>query len=133
CDCRQLPFDNCCKDIVIIQGGLHHLMSLPDDLEQCLCEINRVLRADGLLVLVEPWLTPFLSLVHWLCRQSIVRRVSGKIDALATMIHYERETYERWLDLPKMILPLLHQYFTSEKCLFRWGKLWFAGRKRAVT
>lgn len=25
CDCRQLPFDTQSKDIVIVQGGLHHL------------------------------------------------------------------------------------------------------------
>lgn len=133
CDCRYLPFDKCSKDIVIIQGGLHHLVSLPDDLEQCLCEINRVLCADGLLVVVEPWLTPFLSLVHWLCRQSIARRLSGKIDALATMIDHERQTYERWLDFPEIILGLLHKYFSSEKCSCRWGKLWFIGRKRALS
>lgn len=132
CDCRFLPFDNCCKDIVIIQGGLHHLAVLPNDLEQCLSEINRVLREDGLLIVVEPWLTPFLSFVHWLCRQKIARRFSNKIDALATMIHYEQQTYEQWLCYSKPILDLFFKYFCAEKCDFRWGKFQFVGRKRAM-
>jgi hypothetical protein len=121
------------KDAKIVElfcgrgNGLHALS------KQCLCEINRVLCADGLLVVVEPWLTPFLSLVHWLCRQSIARRLSGKIDALATMINHDRQSYERWLDFPEIILGLLHKYFSSEKCSCRWGKLWFIGRNRAFS
>jgi len=132
CDCKYLPFDNCCKDIVIIQGGLHHLVLLPDDLEQCLSEANRVLRTNGLLVVVEPWLTPFLSVVHWVCRQSIARHLSRKIDALATMVQYEQQTYYRWLSLPEMILALFHKFFHSEHCSSQWGKLWFIGRKRVI-
>jgi quercetin dioxygenase-like cupin family protein len=31
-DCRQLPFESASKDILIVQGGLHHLPVLPDDL-----------------------------------------------------------------------------------------------------
>lgn len=130
CDCRYLPFENCSKDIVIIQGGLHHLVSLPADLERCLSEVNRVLRVGGRLVIVEPWLTPFLSFVHWVCRQRIARRFSNKIDAIATMIQHERETYEQWLAVPELILHLLGKYFHAEKCDFRLAKLRFVGRKR---
>jgi ubiquinone/menaquinone biosynthesis C-methylase UbiE len=132
CDCRYLPLENYSKDIVIIQGGLHHLVSLPADLEQCLSEINRVLRVGGRLVIVEPWLTPFLSFVHWVCRQHIARRFSNKIDALATMIHHERQTYEQWLSVPELILRLLGEYFHAEECDFRLGKLRFVGRKRLM-
>src|SRR5437667_10917005 len=63
CDCRQLPFPNESKDIVIVQGGLHHLLRLPDDLDRTFAEIHRILRKTGQLVVVEPWLTPFLSFV----------------------------------------------------------------------
>src|SRR5258706_5037192 len=28
-DCRRLPFGNASKDILIVQGGLHHLPALP--------------------------------------------------------------------------------------------------------
>jgi ubiquinone/menaquinone biosynthesis C-methylase UbiE len=69
-DCRQLPFIDDSKDIVIVQGGLHHLISLPDDLEQVLSETRRVLRKSGRLVVVEPWWTPFLRFVHALCDRS---------------------------------------------------------------
>jgi len=129
-DCRQLPFDNSSKDIVIIQGGLHHLAAFPDDLEQSLREVNRALREGGLFVGVEPWRTPFLSFVHWVCSQGIARRLSKKIDALATMNYYEQQTYHQWLSLPRAILDLLHKYFIAEYCSMAWGKLWFVGRKR---
>jgi hypothetical protein len=49
---------------VIIPGGLHHLSTLPDDLEQTVSETHRVLRDDGLLLIVEPWVTPLLGFVH---------------------------------------------------------------------
>jgi ubiquinone/menaquinone biosynthesis C-methylase UbiE len=83
CDCRQLPFDNQSKDIVIVQGGLHHLKNFPEDLEKTLSEAWRVLRDDGLCVVVEPWLTPFLSFVHAVCRNKIARRLIPKIDVFA--------------------------------------------------
>jgi ubiquinone/menaquinone biosynthesis C-methylase UbiE len=129
-DCRQLPFENTSKDILIVQGGLHHLPVLPDDLDQALAEGSRVLRRDGLLVVVEPWATLFLSLSHALCRSRTIRRLSPKIDALATMIHYERKTYEQWLSHPGLILDSLRKSFGVERCHFRWGKIYFAGRKR---
>lgn len=132
CDCRRLPFDRCSKDIIVIQGGLHHLMTLPEDLEQSLREINRVLRKDGLVVVVEPWLTPFLSFVHWVCNQSAARRLSPKIEALATMIYHERQTYHQWLSHPQLIIDLLRKYFRPDHCSIRWGKLWFVGRKNGA-
>lgn len=132
CDGRQLPFHGCCRDIVIIQGGLHHLPTLPDDLEQTLAETNRVLRNDGLLVVVEPWMTPFLALVHRVCESRIARRLSPRIDALASMIHNEGQTYEQWLGQPQTILGLFGKYFRTHWRSVKWGKLSFVGRKRLV-
>lgn len=129
CDCRELCFDDCSKDIVVIQGGLHHLPRLPDDLEQTLRETSRVLRRDGLIAVVEPWLTPFLSFVHAVCRNRIARRLSPKIEALATMIHYEQSTYDRWLGQPETILGIFERYFDTYSILIAWGKLMFVGRK----
>jgi Methylase involved in ubiquinone/menaquinone biosynthesis len=129
-DCRQLPFENVSKDVLIVQGGLHHLPVLPEDVDQVLAEARRVLKNDGLLLVIEPWLTPFLSLVHGLCRSRIVRVLSPKIDTLATMTHYERKTYEQWLSQPGLILDSLHEGFRCERCHFKWGKIYFAGRKR---
>ena len=129
-DCRQLPFENTSKDILIVQGGLHHLSALPDDLNRVLAEGSRVLRQDGLLVVVEPWATVFLSVVHALCGSRTVRMLSPKIDALAIMIYYERQTYKQWLNQPRLILESLHKAFRCEHCNFRWGKIYFGGRKR---
>jgi ubiquinone/menaquinone biosynthesis C-methylase UbiE len=130
-DCRQLPFENASKDILIVQGGLHHLPVLPDDLDQVLNEGARVLSKDGLLVVIEPWGTLFLSVSHALCRSGTIRRLSPKVDALATMIHYERKTYEQWLSHAELILDSLRNSFRCERCHFRWGKICFAGRKRS--
>lgn len=129
-DCRRLPFENATKDILIVQGGLHHLPALPEDLDQTLAESERVLKEDGLLIVIEPWATLFLSGVHALCRRRLIRTLSPKIDALATMIHYERETYKQWLDHPKLVLDSLDKTFRVERCHVRWGKIYFAGRKR---
>src|SRR6185436_11411019 len=67
-DCRQVPLPEQSFDAIIIQGGLHHLFQLPDDLELTLREARRLLRNQGRIVIVEPWLTPFLSIVHSVCR-----------------------------------------------------------------
>jgi len=127
-DCRQLPFGDCSKDILIVQGGLHHLPTLPGDLDQTFQEMRRVLRRDGRVVLVEPWLTPFLRIAHLACGNTVARRLSNKVDALAVMIEHERRTYEQWLSQPEMILKLVRKYFLPEKEHIAWGKWSFVGR-----
>jgi hypothetical protein len=64
CDCGQLPFDDRSKDIIIVQEGLHHRKTFPDDLHRTLSEAARVLKDNGAFVVVELWLTTFLAFVH---------------------------------------------------------------------
>jgi len=130
-DCRELPFADKSKDATIVQGGLHHLPVLPDDLERVFAEVRRVLRPDGRVVFVEPWLTPFLRIVHTVAQNPLARRLSVKLDALATMIDNERQTYENWLGRPQEISQLARQYFQPEYESFAWGKWNFVGRPRA--
>jgi SAM-dependent methyltransferase len=66
-DCRALKFESDSKDLMIVQGGLHHLPTLPADLEGVLSEVQRVLKSGGRFMVVEPWLTPFLRGVHAAC------------------------------------------------------------------
>jgi ubiquinone/menaquinone biosynthesis C-methylase UbiE len=129
-DCRRLRFEDGSKDVVIVQGGLHHLPTLPDDLEQTLGEIHRVLRVGGIVVLVEPWTTPFLNFVHAVCQVRMARALSSKIDALATMIEHEITTYKAWLSQPRMIMGLLDRSFEPVTRKMTRGKLCYVGRRR---
>jgi len=133
-DATRLMFPDAWADIVIVQGGFHHLPALPGDFEKCLDEIHRILKPEGILVLVEPWLTPFLSCVHWCCRQSFLRKMSGKIDALATMIEEEQSTYFRWLGMPEILKEKLLARFRPAKWICEFGKLKgvFSKRGRGV-
>ncbi len=129
-DCRQLPFADRSKDVLIVQGGLHHLPTLPGDLDQTFSEIQRVLRKDGRVVLVEPWLTPFLKFVHWVSENPLARRLSNRMDALATMIQFERPTYEQWLGQPELIKKIARAHFVPMHESFAWGKWNFVGTPR---
>ncbi|MBI3089148.1 MAG: class I SAM-dependent methyltransferase [Candidatus Tectomicrobia bacterium] len=130
CDCRTLPFAAESVDVVIVLGGLHHLPGLPVDVAATLAEVRRVLRRDGWLLAIEPWRTPFLALVHWLCRRRLARRLWPKLAALATMIHYEQPTYDQWLAAADALAPLFERCIEVEHRSVRWGKLRLLGRKR---
>ena len=129
-DCRNLPFGDHCKDVIIVQGGLHHLPTLPADLQQTFSEMRRVLQKDGRVMFVEPWATPFLNLVHAVCDNPLARKLSPKLDALATMIHYERHSYEQWLTQPQLVLSVAEKYFVTFRQSFSWGKWRFLGTPR---
>jgi SAM-dependent methyltransferase len=129
-DCRQLSFTDCCKDVLIVQGGRHHLPALPEDLARTFAEMHRVLRKDGRVLFVEPWLTPFLRFVHAVSENPLARRLSGKMDALATMIEHEKRTYEQWLTQPDSIVKLAHSHFVPTHESFAWGKWNFVGKPR---
>ena len=122
-DCRHLPIASRSIDVATVHGGLHHLQSIPEDLDSTLREVARVLKPGGLFFAVEPWRTPFLDAVHSLCRSGLARRMSAKIDALATMIDCERSTYEAWLARDREILTTLDRYFAHKWRRVRLGKL----------
>ena len=130
-DCRQLPFPDAARDIAIVQGGLHHLPTLPGDLERVVAEVRRVLRPGGRFIVVEPWQTPFLQFVHWVGSFRVARRAWAKIDALETMTELERPTYEQWLRQPGMVLRCLEANFAAERQFIGWGKLMWVGRKES--
>jgi len=130
-DCRQMPFAAHSKDILIVQGGLHHLPDLPGDLEQTLCEARRVLRSDGRLIVVEPWRTPFLDFVHFVSERAVARAAWSKIRAFATMTEHEQTTYEQWLNNPQQILDCFQRFFTIHSLRIHYGKLMLEGRPQA--
>jgi ubiquinone/menaquinone biosynthesis C-methylase UbiE len=126
-DATRLNFPDDWADIVIVQGGLHHLPLLPNDLAKCLDQIQRVLKPGGILIIVEPWLTPFLVFAHWCCRQRPLRVFSSKLDALAVMVEEEKETYFAWLSIPKIITNELSNRFEKLIEIKRLGKIYFVG------
>ena len=131
CDCRALPFEDASRDVVIVQGGLHHLEQLPGDLHTTLDEARRVLSPRGRLVVIEPWRTPFLRFVHAVTARASARRLSSKLDAFEEMYVHERETYERWLASGPVILRALEERFVPRRSEIAWGKLVFVGEPRA--
>ncbi len=128
-DARCLPYADASFDVVAIQGGLHHL-TLMDDLDATLREIHRVLKPGGRVLLVEPWLTPFLRLVHGMCGVRWLRRLWPRLDALATMIEHERRTYEDWLSRAEEITAALERVLIAQRRRVGWGKLMFIGTRR---
>ena len=128
-DCRELKFEADSKDLIVVQGGLHHLPVLPEDVTAVLAEAHRVLRKDGRFVIVEPWMTPFLRAVHAMCRMKLLRSCWRKLDALATMIDREATTYFQWLGQPGVIEDQLNRYFACERSIASFGKLLYVGRK----
>lgn len=129
-DGRSLPLRSACADIAIVQGGLHHLPAVPADLVIVLAEVQRVLRPGGSFVVVEPWRTPFLRLVHWVGGIPLARACWAKLNALEQMTELELETYEQWLEQPEAILDLLQERFETRTQLIGWGKLNWVGRRR---
>lgn len=129
CDCRELHFEDNSKDFVIVQGGLHHLEALPGDLERTVCQVRRVLRPGGRMVVVEPWMTPFLRCAHFVGRQRLPQKMWGKIEAFWRMIEIEGDVYLNWLGQPKNILSIFARHFATEIRREKWGKLMYVGRK----
>ncbi len=128
-DARVLPIRTASQDVVVVQGGLHHLLSV-DDVRAALDEMRRVLAPAGRAVVIEPWATPFLRAVHLVAERPIARKLSNTLDAFAAMTDEERPTYEAWLARPREILAALEERFDAQSVRRRYGKLEFVGRAR---
>jgi ubiquinone/menaquinone biosynthesis C-methylase UbiE len=125
-DACALPLASGSCDVAVVQGGLHHLLST-EQVERAMAEMARVVGPAGRVVVIEPWLTPFLVVVHAVCSQAAARRLLPRIDALATMIEEERETYERWLKAPDEHLAVLLKYVRPQVLRRRCGKIILMG------
>jgi acyl-CoA reductase-like NAD-dependent aldehyde dehydrogenase len=87
-----------------------------------------VLRPDGRVIIIEPWTTPFLRVVHFVTERKIARAMSTTLDAFAAMTEEERPTYKAWLGRPAQILDAIRVEFEPLLMRERWGKLVFLGR-----
>ncbi|MDM4016270.1 class I SAM-dependent methyltransferase [Roseiconus lacunae] len=122
-NCLDLPFEDNSYDVVIVQGGLHHLPQMPGDLDQAAGEVKRVLRPEGAFFVIEPWRTPFLTFAHFVTELRVMRSLYPKGDALAVMTEQERVTYEQWLAMPSKIREVFRRHFQEVQWKTRWGKL----------
>ena len=129
-DCRDMKLADRSVDLVIVQGGLHHLPKLPEDLELCLSEINRILAPDSLVLFVEPALTLFLRIVHFCCGVKLLRKMYARLDALAVMIGHEKEGYFNWLHNLDSLRGIASERFDPLLDRTSFGKWYFLGRKR---
>ena len=96
-------------------------------------QIHRVLREGGAVVIVEPWMTPYLAFVHLVCRSRLARRLWAKLDAYATICEHERATLTAWLSQPQAIRRSLDRYFEPVTAKTTFGKLRYVGKKRGIT
>ncbi len=126
-DCLNLPLAENSYDVVIVQGGLHHLPDLTDDLHAALAGVKRILKPSGRFYVIEPWKTPFLIAAHLIVENRLMRRLYAKGEALAAMTDRERVTYEQWLGQPEKILRTFDEYFACESKTTCWGKLAYVG------
>lgn len=131
-DARAIPLASGSRDIVVVQGGLHHLFTHAD-VADALAEMCRVASMTGRIVILEPWLTPFLRVVHAVCEQPLARQLWPKLDALATMIEEERKTYERWLNAPAQTLALIHKHLTPQLVHRRASWFWWGPYDEATS
>lgn len=122
-DCLDLPLEENAYDIVIVQGGLHHLPDMPGDLDRSLAGVRRVLRPNGKFYVIEPWKTPFLVVAHAITELSVMRKLYAKGDALAVMTERERVTYEQWLGMSGPIRETFDRHFQVQSWNTTWGKL----------
>ena len=122
-DCLDLPMTEPEYDAVIVQGGLHHLPRIPEDLDRSLACVRKLLAPSGRFYVVEPWKTPFLIFAHWVTELSFMRKLYPKGDALAIMTERERVTYEQWLNAPEAIRATFETHFHMDSWDSRWGKL----------
>jgi len=60
----------------------------------------------------------------------MIRRLSGKMDAFATMVEHELPTYKQWLGQPELITRVAHSHFVPVHESFAWGKWNFVGMPR---
>lgn len=128
-DARHLPIRTASREVAIIQGGLHHLPTF-DDVRAGLAEMRRVLKPDGHVIIIEPWLTPFLRFVHFVTERPAARALWDRLDAFATMVEAERPIYQNWLAEPARMLGAITHEFEPLAVRTRWGKLVFLGRPR---
>jgi ubiquinone/menaquinone biosynthesis C-methylase UbiE len=123
-DCRDIPFSDDSFDIAIVQGGLHHLISIPDDLTRTMAEVHRILKPNGQFFIVEPWNTFFLKLLHFVVLDfALFNAFVPKLDAFKTMVDIEKDTYFPWLNHPDLIRSTIGQSFQVRLCQIGWGKI----------
>lgn len=92
-DARQMTFADNSFDIVMFNGVLHHM---PDDLIlDCAKEVNRVVKADGVVLVGEPVFTdskPMSTFLLKLDRGKFIRKTEDYIKVLKPL-RVERQRY----------------------------------------
>jgi ubiquinone/menaquinone biosynthesis C-methylase UbiE len=128
-DCTDLKFDPDSVDAFIVQGGLHHLPHIPEDLDACLRAVHRSLKPGGTFYVVEPWNTLFLRIVHAITRTRPARALVPRFDAFSTMVEEEWETYHQWLTRDAAIKTAFCTIFPDSQFTASWGKCRIIARK----
>lgn len=108
-DARHLSFKDNSFDLVLMNGVLHHLNSIPE-IEECLKEIKRVLKPNKRFYLREPMNTLFRRFGNFM----IFTPLSNLFEYSRNMrvLHEEEWTeYTYWLRNQKEIIKLINEEF----------------------
>ena len=130
CDCSKIPHPDEVFDFIVVQGGLHHLENLFEDLPMVLEEIHRILKQGGRFIFIEPWLTPVLSFILTFSFIPFFRKSWSRIDAFARMVTFEKKTYQAWLENPDFILRETLKKFSPQHLKIGLGFINFIGIKK---
>lgn len=108
-DARYPPLKSNQIDIVIIQGGLHHLNTITE-IRMVLKEICRVLRKNGIFICSEPSRTFFLKMYLFFIRTPFYS-LTDYTRYWRVMYDNEKTTYHHWLDNFNEIISLIKNTF----------------------
>ena len=127
-DARYPPLKSKQLDIVIIQGGLHHLNTF-NEIQGVLNEICRVLGKDGIFITSEPAKTIILRMFLIFIKTPFYK-ITKYTRYWRLMYENEKITYHHWLDNFEDIITLIKTTFINIKYKGGIVTFFFKGRVR---
>lgn len=117
-DACNIPLSNGSIDLVLIQGGLHHLPSF-EHYEFCIAEIHRIMKSEAEFYFMEPFLTIRMKL-FLAGIQTPFANIFKTTRAIKIMVDKERKEYFYWLNNWDKFKELLIEFFVIHYSKKNW-------------